>query len=256
MKKVFASDFDGTLYFYKAPDPEKLPAESVEKIKEYQAAGHLFGLCTGRQVGGLTPFITGLVEPDFFITSSGSNIVDRNFEEIQKRGIAPEVAQAILDLLQPKGFRMTLDVGGDICVFDEMDYPGKYYIIHSVEDIPEGLIHQVSAHTESLEEAAENVALVNEKFGDYVQAFQNVVEIDIAPKGCSKGKGVEALRDYYRNEFGDVCLFGIGDSLNDLPLIEAADVSYTFPYAPEEVQKKVTKVVENIVEALDDSMKR
>lgn len=256
MKKVFASDFDGTLYFYKAPDPEKLPAESVEKIREYQAAGHLFGLCTGRQVGGLTPFITGLVEPDFFITSSGSNIVDRNFEEIQKRGIDPEVAQAILDLLQPKGFRMTLDVGGDICVFDEMDYPGKYYIIHSVEDIPEGLIHQVSAHTESLEEAAENVALVNEKFGDYVQAFQNVVEIDIAPKGCSKGKGVEALRDYYRNEFGDVCLFGIGDSLNDLPLIEAADVSYTFPYAPEEVQKKVTKVVENIVEALDDSMKR
>lgn len=256
MKKVFASDFDGTLYFYKAPDPEKLPAESVEKIKEYQAAGHLFGLCTGRQVGGLTPFITGLVEPDFFITSSGSNIVDRNFEEIQKRGIDPEVAQAILDLLQPKGFRMTLDVGGDICVFDEMDYPGKYYIIHSVEDIPEGLIHQVSAHTESLEEAAENVALVNEKFGDYVQAFQNVVEIDIAPKGCSKGRGVEALRDYYRNEFGDVCLFGIGDSLNDLPLIEAADVSYTFPYAPEEVQKKVTKVVENIVEALDDSMKR
>lgn len=256
MKKVFASDFDGTLYFYKAPDPEKLPAESVEKIREYQAAGHLFGLCTGRQVGGLTPFITGLVEPDFFITSSGSNIVDRNFEEIQKRGIDPEVAQAILDLLQPKGFRMTLDVGGDICVFDEMDYPGKYYIIHSVEDIPEGLIHQVSAHTESLEEAAENVALVNEKFGDYVQAFQNVVEIDIAPKGCSKGKGVEALRDYYRNEFGDVCLFGIGDSLNDLPLIEAADVSYTFPYAPEEVQKKVTKVVKNIVEALDDSMKR
>ena len=56
MKKVFASDFDGTLYFYKAADPDKLPQESVEKIREYQEAGHLFGLCTGRQVGGLTPF--------------------------------------------------------------------------------------------------------------------------------------------------------------------------------------------------------
>ena len=32
MKKVFASDFDGTLYFYKAE--VKLPPESVEKIKE------------------------------------------------------------------------------------------------------------------------------------------------------------------------------------------------------------------------------
>lgn len=255
MKKVFASDFDGTLYFYKAPDPDKLPQESVEKIREYQEAGHLFGLCTGRQVGGLTPFITGHVEPDFFITSSGANIVDRHYEEIRKRGIDPAVAQGIVDLLQPKGFRMTLDVGGDICVFEEMDYPGKYYIIHSVDDIPEGLIHQVSAHTESLEDAAENVALVNELFGDSVTAFQNVVEIDIAPKGCSKGKGVMALREHMKDAYGDFTLFGIGDSINDLPLLEASDVSYTFPYAPEICQRKATKVVDTIVDALEDSMK-
>lgn len=254
MKKVFASDFDGTLYFYKAEDPDKLPAASVEKIREYQDEGHFFGLCTGRQVGGLTPFIEGLVKPDFYITSSGSNIVDRHLRPIRTRGIDPAIAQEIVDLLQPKGFRMTLDVGGEICVFDKMDYPGKYYVIRSVEDIPEGLIHQVSAHTESLEEAAENVALVNDRFGGAVQAFQNVVEIDIAPKGCSKGKGVEVLRDYYREKYGDILLFGIGDSLNDLPLIEAADVSYTFPYAPVEVREKVTKVVDTIVDALQDSM--
>ena len=53
MKKVFASDFDGTLYFYKAEDERKLPKENVAKIKEYQAAGNLFGLCTGRQVGNM-----------------------------------------------------------------------------------------------------------------------------------------------------------------------------------------------------------
>jgi hydroxymethylpyrimidine pyrophosphatase-like HAD family hydrolase len=34
MKKVFASDFDGTLYFYLAEDDRKLPAENVEKIRE------------------------------------------------------------------------------------------------------------------------------------------------------------------------------------------------------------------------------
>ena len=62
MKKVFASDFDGTLYFYKAEDDRKLPAENVEKIREYQKAGHLFGLCTGRQVGGLTRIVVSRVE--------------------------------------------------------------------------------------------------------------------------------------------------------------------------------------------------
>ncbi len=35
MRKVFASDFDGTLYFYKAD--VKLPPENVSKILEYKS---------------------------------------------------------------------------------------------------------------------------------------------------------------------------------------------------------------------------
>ena len=255
MKKVFASDFDGTLYFYKVEDDRKLPAENVEKIREYQKAGHLFGLCTGRQVGGLTPFITGFVEPDFYITSSGANIVDQDLKEIRKRGVDPEVAQDILDKYGIENYRFTLDVEGDICVFAPMDYPGKYYVVKSVADCPRGLIHQVSIHTESLDEAERMSKEINEIWGDSVNAFQNVIEIDIAPKGCSKGKGVEFLREYMRETYGEIKLYGIGDSINDLPLLEASDVSYTFPYAPEIVQKKATKVVETIVDALEDSMR-
>ena len=255
MKKVFASDFDGTLYFYKAPDPDKLPAANVEAVRRYQAAGHLFGLCTGRQVGGLTPFITGLVEPDFFITSSGANIVDRALAPIYKRGVDRDVADAIVREMNPKGYRLTLDIEGDICVFAKMDYPGFYYVISGVDDAPEGLIHQVSIHTESLEDAAAVSASINRRFGDQVEAFQNVIEVDIAPRGCSKGKGVERLREYYREQYGDITLYGIGDSINDLPLLRAADVSYTFPYAPKEVQDAADFVFPTIVDALEHSMK-
>ena len=82
-----------------------------------------------------------------------------------------------------------------------------------------------------------------------------LIEIDIAPKGCSKGEGVQFLREYMRHEYGEIRLYGIGDSMNDLPLIEASDVSYTFPYAPKELQDRVTRVVPTIVEALEDSMR-
>ncbi|MBQ6160403.1 MAG: HAD family phosphatase [Oscillospiraceae bacterium] len=252
MKKVFASDFDGTMYFYKAD--VKLPPENVEMIRRYQEAGHLFGLCTGRQVGGLTPFINGLVEPDFYITSTGANIVDRDLKPIFKRGVDRAAADAIVREMKPKGYRLTLDVEGDICVFAKMDYPGFYYVISGVEDAPPGLIHQVSIHTESPDEAAAVSAWVNQRFGDSVNAFQNVQEVDIAPLGCTKGKGVLLLRDWMREHYGEITLYGIGDSINDLPLIEAADVSYTFPYAPELVQNKATKVVPTIVDALLDSM--
>ena len=252
MKKVFASDFDGTMYFYKAE--VKLPPENVEWIRRYQAAGNLFGLCTGRQVGGLTPFINGLVEPDFYITSTGANIVDRDLKPIYKRGVDRAAADAIVKAVKPKNYRVTLDVEGDICVFAKMDYPGFYYVIDSVDSAPPGLIHQLGIHTESPAEAAELSAWVNANFGQYVNAFQNVQEVDVAPLGCTKGKGVLLLRDWMREHYGEIKLFGIGDSINDLPLIEAADVSYTFPYAPETVQKKATKVVPTIVDALIDSM--
>ena len=256
MKKVFASDFDGTLYFYKAPDPDKLPEASVKKILEYQSKGGLFGLCTGRQLGGLLPFTKGHFEPDFFITSSGANIIDRGLNEIQKRGVDREVAASLIKLARERTkktgqyYRLTLDIEGDICVFEKMDYPGKYYVITGIEDAPQGLIHQVSIHTEAVEDAQAIVDEVNGRFGDHVEAFRNVIEVDIAPKGCSKGKGVEVLRRH----MGDCRLYGIGDSMNDLPLIEACDVSYTFPYAPEALQAVATKVVPTIVDALDDSM--
>ena len=253
-KKVFASDFDGTLYFYKAPDPDKLPQANVEAVRRYQEAGHLFGLCTGRQVGGLTPFITGLVEPDFYITSSGANIVDRKLQPIYKRGVDRKIADAIVRQMNPRGYRLTLDIEGDICVFAKMDYPGFYYVISGVDDAPQGLIHQVSIHTEALEEAEAVSAAINREFGDSVEAFQNVIEVDIAPKGCSKGKGVERLREYYREKYGDITLFGIGDSINDLPLLRAADVSYTFPYAPKVVQDAADFVFPTIVDALEHSM--
>ena len=252
MKKVFASDFDGTLYFYQAD--VKLPPESVAKIHEYQEAGHLFGLCTGRQVGGLTPFITGHFTPDFYITSTGANIVDGTGEEIFRRGIDRDVVDAICEDVNPDLHRISIDINGVINVFSEMDYPGEYHVITGMKDAMPGLVHQLGIHNETLEEAAAMAKHINEKFGDHINAFQNVIEVDVAPKGCTKGKGVERLKEYYKEKYGDMKLYGIGDSINDLPLLLASDVSYTFPYAPKEVQEKATKIVNTIVEALEDSM--
>ena len=185
MKKVFASDFDGTLYFYKAE--VKLPPESVEKIKEYQAAGNYFGLCTGRQVGGLTPFIGGFFEPDFWITSTGSNIIDKDMKEIRKLFVDRDVIDRIVKDVKPRGNRISIDIDGVINVFEEMDYPGEYNVITGMDDAPEGMVHGVGIHCETLEEAAALTAEINEKYGDYLNAFQNVIEVDIAPKGTSKG---------------------------------------------------------------------
>ena len=183
-------------------------------------------------------------------TSTGSNIVDRNLNGIRRLEIDRSVIDSIVRLIRPRGNRISIDIDGVINVFEKMDYPGDYNVISGMDDAPQGMVHGVGIHCETLDEAAALTAELNEKFGASLNAFQNVIEVDIAPKGCSKGAGVQAVRDY----FGDCKVYGIGDSLNDLPLLLASDVSYTFPYAPAELQEKVTKIVPTIVEALEDSM--
>ena len=54
--KVLASDFDGTIYF-----EDGFHQEDMKKIKEFQKSGHLFGICTGRPLRGVTHFSKGFV---------------------------------------------------------------------------------------------------------------------------------------------------------------------------------------------------
>lgn len=42
--KLAATDFDGTF----APHRQPVPASNIEAVAKWQAAGHKFGICTGR----------------------------------------------------------------------------------------------------------------------------------------------------------------------------------------------------------------
>ena len=46
--KILASDFDNTLFFR-----DGVHKQDVEAIRTFQKQGHLFGLCTGRQLEGI-----------------------------------------------------------------------------------------------------------------------------------------------------------------------------------------------------------
>ena len=50
-------------------------------------------------------------------------------------------------------------------------------------------------------------------------------------------------------------VYGIGDSWNDLPLLDSVKHGYTFTYAPSEVKNKAEKVVGSLSEAIQDILK-
>ena len=193
--KVLASDYDGTLLFN-----EKFKEGDLKKIKEFQKAGNLFGLCSGRPFKGIY---------DIFIQAN------MQIYTFLKEDLGPMVRQVITSL-------------------DEV----------------EGDIYGLSMNAKT-DENAKKVCLDIEEHFPELTAHQNKEYIDITEKGCSKGLGILKLKELMHLEE----VAGIGDSYNDIPMLETVDHSFTFPTSPESLTSIVDDVVDSVEEALDILMK-
>ncbi len=219
-KKAFASDFDGTIFFNNRE--EKIAEKDIEAIERFQKAGHLFGFCTGRPYAGISPYFNQ-VRPDFCITSSGALITDGDGNVLFEKEISGEVAEKILDYVE-----RTYRIEGNL----HTDRHHK--------------IHDVSFRLQDEDDAQMLARDINRRFGTFVEAFQNVDAVDIVPLGCSKGAGLRYVRDHLDAKE----TYGIGDSMNDLSLIKAANHSFTFHRSPEGLQRNAEHVVGSLDEAI------
>ncbi len=242
---IFASDFDGTIYFN---DQEvKISPDIIPEVEELRAHGGLFGFCSGRGAGMIEGFAPGPPKPDFIIGSSGAMIVDGDHQVIYEQHLSLEIADSLIQAGLAKSYPCSVQTSTGMYILGERpDFLKFIKKIDSIYDITDELIHDVSMKTASPEEAAVMTSYLNETFGDSVTAFQNVESIDIVPKGCSKGNGLKKVKELLQADY----TYGIGDSMNDIPLLEAADTSFTFHTSPEEVQKKASILVDTVEEAI------
>ena len=254
MTKLFASDFDGTLHFWETDDKYIVSPEDTQAILEFQANGGLVGVCTGRPLYGLTrqtDAAPGLgFSFDFYITTSGAAIFDRDRQLIWNKTIPQEVAEELYELCAPYSSSLAYALvcaGEDYWAFvDESPWP-FLNLVHSFDDIT-GPYYGFGMENDSLEIAQEAADLVNERFAGIAKAYVNLASIDVVPAGCSKGTGLQHVIDY----FGADLTAGIGDSFNDLPLLEAADVAYTFKKADKNLHGYADLLVDSAAEALAD----
>lgn len=108
-------------------------------------------------------------------------------------------------------------------------------------NLPEAEIVEVQAEVERL-------------VGEQGEVHRNQNFLDIVPTGADKGTGLKTLLEMLRQTSGETYeVHSLGDSWNDLDMHRAADVSVTFPHAPEEVQDAVEVIMESAVEYLKEN---
>ena len=114
--KALASDYDGTLLFN-----EKFKEGDLKKIKEFQKAGNLFGLCSGRPFKGIYEFCKPYIDFDFYILCTGALVLNKEREVIYKSTISKHLLHEFYDRYQLPIFVVENGLGA----YDTIDEDGK-----------------------------------------------------------------------------------------------------------------------------------
>lgn len=233
---AFASDFDNTFYFrngYKESD--------CIAIKDFQSKGNLFGFCTGRCYHGVIGPINGAITPDFYILATGSLILDRDGFPIYENPIPKYVIKAIYDEVSSL-YEIAFNSG-----YDFLSFKSNFEIFNKItswDEVPEKNFG-ISFLTENKERAKTYVESLPKKYP--VSVFQNGPFVDITGLGSSKGKGLMLLKDIFHLD-RIACM---GDSYNDIPMLETADIPFTFPNSPDSVKEKAAHILPSLQDAIE-----
>ena len=243
MKTALASDFDNTLYFMDTE--ERFRAQDVFEILFYQKRGGLFGICTGRSPDSIFDIVGSFMHPDFIISVSGALIVDGEGKVLDSHSLAPQAAEAILKDYESEA-RMVVHADGKVYTLGEAEYPLQV-CVKEFAQIPQDAIYDISMRFKDEEAAAEAAAAITSKYGAQAAPYQNVRHVDIVAAGCSKGTGAARVKEI----FGIDRLGGIGDSYNDLPLLQASDIGFTFASAPAMLREEADEIVLSVSQAIE-----
>ncbi|MDD3027382.1 MAG: HAD-IIB family hydrolase [Erysipelotrichaceae bacterium] len=239
--KALASDLDGTLFFQDLPGNFK--DGDLKGIRQFQENGHLFGLCTGRPYSGV---VQGAIDYDFCIVSSGALILDKDGVVLYEQCIDYRTVKRIFMDFQEE-VHLYVQANKRMYTLKKGRFPLEQIEITSVEDLEGYSIQGISIDAGNQKIASIITKRINEKYGRLVEAFQNVECVDIVKKGCSKGAALE----FYKKQMHIRQLCGIGDSYNDIPMLESVDYAFTFNHAPESLKIHADRLVDSVAQALE-----
>ena len=239
--KALASDFDGTLYFMRN-DPN-FREEDLSAIRRFQKEGGLFGISTGRSLIGIKKVVHDRIAFDFYILVNGALVLDKNCQPLYKECVDRDLIAEIHDRYFGQ---VEIIIQANDTVYNVGEpYPLQVQI-ESIDDIPGYDIYGLSFGAENPADARRITQEINQDYGEILIAYENVWNVDIVPKGCSKGHAINLIKD----KLGIDYIGGIGDSYNDVPMLKNVDCSFTFGHVPDGVKQHADYIVDSVADAI------
>lgn len=251
--KIFASDYDGTLFKNK-----EITDYDLKMIKEFRVQGNKFGIATGRTVNSITHELEKYDIPyDFIVGINGGVVLSQEGEELYLSNFNEEILPEVMEtLVEDKVLYYGINDGyglSRIAVVEEFpDHRSNIGFMDYDRLMANGVKGMYVRHASSYD--ASNLAnKINELYNSAgIYSFPNNKSIDIGSLGVTKSTGIELILNHFKL-LNKTKVFTIGDAENDEPMINDYH-GFAMDNGVEDIKEKSQDVVSSVGEALKIAM--
>ncbi|AGK53386.1 Cof-type HAD-IIB family hydrolase [Bacillus sp. 1NLA3E] len=217
--KLVALDMDGTLL----NDRDEVSLANRETIREAQSKGIHIVCCTGRSLITSRDYVKNLELSSYHITVNGSEVWDEKGVLIHRKIVPTDHIQWMFDLAK--------------------EHQTKFWATATDRVWRREMPEEIENHTwlkfgfEIPEDDVRNTILGNlRERGQYFEiSNSSPINIEVNSSGVNKARGIEVVCGRLGLSMDQV--MAVGDSLNDMSMIQAAGIGVAMGNAQEEVKR-------------------
>lgn len=241
-------DIDGTLI----SEPMEGISESTHKaIQIARANGHICMINTGRSLKLVGPEVTGKTEFDGLALGCGTMITYRGEVLLHRTFSGGEAARIIRGLRKHRIDACLEGSEDNYCESDDRIYTETFRkFIHLYDSLEYGSFEDAPGHFDKFYAYVDKA----EKMEAFKREFEDLLDFvdrkggyfEIMPKGYSKASAMRFVAEKLGISMSETA--AVGDSSNDIPMLECAGIGVAMGNATEDVKKCADFVTTNVDE--------
>lgn len=250
MIKYIFCDLDGTLYHGGISDKD------VEAIMNIEKQGVIFHVATGRVFKQAYNMINEKFKLNgYFICENGSFIYDKDKNLVFKENIDDNLVRKIINTFDSQTSHIYLKYDGNIVLSgggEIFDYYSNDYIVDEklfTQESFDSLVGNVGILSDNMDELKRWEYFYKSKFGELCDVYLSGPHtINIVPKHVSKRHAIEYVCKKYDVNLDEIAT--MGDSPNDICMLENLKYSFAMSKASEEVKNSASYIVDSVKDGI------